>query len=126
MIWCVACAEMVEPRLTTGQEVYSHRPDLSEKPYWRCDTCSNWVGCHRGTITPLGCIPTPELKAWRTKIHSVLDPLWQGHWTSRSAIYARLSSVLGREYHTAELRSLGEASMVYQALQNIQHESMRA
>jgi hypothetical protein len=31
----------------------------------------------------------------------------------RAAIYAELSAVLGRQYHTAELRTLDEAELIY-------------
>lgn len=67
-LYCCGCQCLVEARLTTGAEVYPHRDDLAELPFWRCDICKNWVGCHWKTADrtrPLGNIPTKEIKAAR-------------------------------------------------------------
>ena len=68
----------VEVRLTNGAEIYPHRKDLSELPFWKCDTCGNFVGCHHKTgdpTKPLGVIPTSEIKRARQHIHRILDPI---------------------------------------------------
>lgn len=111
-IYCVACNGKVEARLTTGEEVYAHRPDLHSMSFWKCDDCGNFVGCHKHTTNPLGCIPTPELKKARMQIHAVLDPIWKARKMSRNRVYGHLSNKLGREYHTAQIRSLNEAERV--------------
>ena len=81
ILYCCGCSLIVEPRLTTGAEIYPHRPDLNELNFWVCDTCNNYVGCHKSKestgITPLGSIPTPELKECRKELHSLIDPMWQ-------------------------------------------------
>lgn len=41
----------------------------------------------------------------------------------RGKIYALLSSALGREYHTAELRDMKEVALVIQAAQNIKEKA---
>lgn len=46
-IHCCGCGETVTARLTDGREIYPHRQDLSGLPFWKCDTCGNYVGCHR-------------------------------------------------------------------------------
>lgn len=77
-IYCCGCEKKVPARLTDGAEIYPHRHDLSGLPFWKCDTCGNFVGCHHKTknrTRPLGCIPTPEIKEARKRIHSLLDPL---------------------------------------------------
>ena len=64
-IWCCGCGKEVDARLTDGAEVYPHRRDLASLPFWKCDACGNFVGCHHKTrerTKPLGCIPTPEIK----------------------------------------------------------------
>ena len=107
------------PRLTSGIEIYPHRKDLSEIPFWKCDTCGNFVGCHHKTnnrTRPLGSIPTPEIREWRKKIHALLDPMWKGGSFKRSSIYAELSSAIGRQYHTAEVNTQQEAEAVTQKL----------
>lgn len=117
-IHCCGCAREVPARLTDGREIYPHRPDLHALPFWRCDACGNFVGCHHQTANrtaPLGCIPTPELKAARKKLHALIDPIWQGGRMRRREVYAAISRQLGYSYHTAETRTLDEARAAYRA-----------
>ena len=79
-IYCCGCNKDTAARLTNGEEIYPHRKDLYSLPFWKCDQCGNYVGCHHKTknqTKPLGCIPTQEIKNIRKKIHTVLDPLWK-------------------------------------------------
>lgn len=102
--------------------VYPHRPDLHAQPFWKCDACGNYVGCHHKTdkpITPLGCIPTPEIKNARKHIHAILDPLWQSGRISRKQLYGIISERTGRCYHTAQIRSVEEAREVYRDVKRI-------
>jgi hypothetical protein len=48
-------------------------------------------------------------------IHKTIDPLWKELGWRRSMIYEEFSKVLGRKYHTAELRTVDEARKVLQA-----------
>lgn len=124
-LWCCACADYVSPRLTDGAEVYPHRSDLSDLPFWRCDGCGNWVGCHHKTkerTRPLGNIPSSELKSARGHIHALIDPLWKSKKLKRSALYKRMSDKLGWNYHTASLRTLEEARAAYRAGLEIRKE----
>ena len=111
-IYCVSCEVEVTARLTSGKEVYPHRPDLFNLPFWKCDACNNFVGCHHKTANrtkPLGCIPSPAIKAIRKQLHAVIDPIWESGRMSRGAVYSTMSNALGRQYHTADLRSVEEA-----------------
>ena len=79
-IYCCGCETIIEARLTDGSEIYAHRPDLSDLPFWCCDTCKNYVGCHHKTenrTQPLGCIPTKEIRDARKHIHALLDSMWE-------------------------------------------------
>ena len=121
-IHCCACGREISARLTGGREVYPYRPDLKTLPFWRCDTCGNFVGCHHKTpnpTRPLGCIPTPELKEVRKQIHALIDPIWKNGQMSRGKLYAKLGDALGRHYHTGELRSMDEAETVLRAAREI-------
>lgn len=121
-IYCCGCEADVDARLTSGEEIYPHRKDLHSLPFWRCDTCKNYVGCHHKTknrTRPLGCIPTKEIKNARKHIHKILDPLWKTKRFSRGDLYNQLSKRLGREYHTADLRSLEEARLIYKSIKEI-------
>lgn len=121
-IRCCGCEKKVAARLTSGREIYPHRSDLHGLPFWKCDDCGNFVGCHHKTNNrthPLGCIPTLEIKRARQHVHRILDPLWQSGKMKRKAIYAELSKALGWQYHTAGLRSVEECRQVWRLLKGM-------
>jgi hypothetical protein len=128
-IHCCGCDSLVDARLTDGREIYPHRPDLGDLPFWRCDACGNFVGCHhksKNRTAPLGCIPTPAIKQARIQIHAILDPLWRSGTLPRKRIYKRLSNVLGWQYHTGLIRSIEEARIVYRLVRDIARENSHA
>lgn len=125
LIYCCGCKKSINTRLTSGKEIYPHRQDLAELPFWKCDTCKNYVGCHHKTknpTKPLGNIATPELKRARREIHKILDPLWQTHpqkYRARGWIYRWLGYELNIKYHTAEIRTIEDARKVYSLVRTI-------
>lgn len=124
-VYCCECGCDVKARLSSGKEVYPHRLDLFSLPFWICDSCGNFVGCHYKTKTPtkpLGVIPTKEIKVGRQEIHKLLDPIWKTGRVSRSDCYARLSKTLGRQYHTADLRSVSEVNLVVSEIKSMRDE----
>lgn len=117
-IYCVGCAKEVGARLISGVTLYPGRYDLHAIPFWQCQTCLNYVGCHhktRNRTAPLGCIPTPELRNARNHIHALIDPLWKQGKISRKELYRRIGAAMGTKYHTAQLRTLDEARQAYRA-----------
>lgn len=115
-IYCCGCVTEILARLTSGKEIYPHRVDLHDLPFWKCDTCGNYVGCHHKTANgtqPLGVIPTKEIMNARKCIHALLDPLWKTRKVSRGKIYTKLSKELGYSYHTGEIKCLKEARRIY-------------
>lgn len=121
-IFCCQCAKNVDARLTDGAEIYPHRPDLHALPFWKCDACKNYVGCHHRTTErtrPLGVIPTKEIKSARKQIHKLLDPIWERGKMKRGQVYKRISDALGYEFHTAEIRSVEEAQKITQIVKRI-------
>lgn len=126
-IYCCGCLKDVEARLIDGSEAYPHRPDLFSLPFWKCDGCKNFVGCHHKTpdrTRPLGNIPTRELKQARQHIHRILDPIWKDGKMPRGKLYARIAKALGCEqYHTAEIKTVEEARMVYAIVNDILREA---
>ena len=115
-LFCCGCGKDVESRLTTGGEIYPHRSDLRELPFWKCDRCKNYVGCHHKTrerTKPLGNIPTAELRNARKEIHAILDPIWKSGRMKRGDLYRVISDALGYQFHTAELRTVEEARRVW-------------
>lgn len=123
ILWCCGCKKDVDARLTSGEEVYAHRSDLYDLPFWKCDDCKNFVGCHHKTkdrTRPLGNIPTKELKNARQHIHRILDPLWKSGGIPRGKIYATIAREAGlKEYHTAEIKTIDDARKIYAIVKNI-------
>jgi hypothetical protein len=123
-IYCCGCKAEVNARLTDGSEVYPHRKDLYSLPFWKCDTCNNFVGCHHKTkdrTRPMGVISTPEVKNARKHIHRILDPIWKGVKRKRSKrkeLYKEISNYLGYEYHTGDIRTVEQARDVYRFIKN--------
>jgi len=121
-IFCTGCNDKVNARLTDGKEIYPHRRDLHCLPFWKCDTCKNYVGCHHKTnrrTKPLGVIPTPEIKRARQEIHKLIDPIWKSGRMDRNVLYKAISDQIGWNYHTANIRSLDEAREVYRIAKKI-------
>lgn len=108
-IYCVGCSREVEARLTNGGEIYPHRPDLASLPFWKCDKCDNYVGCHHKSSEPTkpkGIIPTKEVRGYRFKLHRLIDPMWQktnNPKQMRRKLYAMMSTELGYTYHTGDV-----------------------
>lgn len=116
-IICHCCgSEEVEARLTNGYEIYPHREDLWDVPFWIHDKCGNYVGCHHKAASnktkPLGSIVSKEVKAKRLGIHKVLDPLWKSKKYNRNYIYQWLSAKIGYSYHTGNVKTVEEADLV--------------
>ena len=116
-IFCVKCNKDVEANLVTGKVIYSHRPDLYNLKFYQCPICKNYVGTHKGTIRPLGYIPTPELKQARIKVHNKLDCLWKSNKYKRHEIYKALSKYFGYEYHNGTTKSIEECNKAIEFLE---------
>lgn len=127
-IFCCNCNKDVIARLTSGAEVYSHRKDLREIPFWKCDECLGHVGCHHKTldkVKPLGVIPSKDIKNARQHIHKILDPLWQSGKMKRGDAYKRISQIVGWDFHTAEIRNLDQAREVYKAIRDLSMDHLQ-
>lgn len=129
-IFCCGCDDEIEARLTDGREIYPHRRDLAEIPFWKCDGCGNHVSCHHRhhdeskRLDPQGVIATQEIKEARSHIHRILDPLWKKKLMPRGKVYSRIAKALGKkEYHTAEIRSVEEARAVYRVVLELVRET---
>lgn len=109
-IWCCTCGCHVAARLTSGQEIYPHRGDLQDLPFWKCDQCANYVGCHRNSknLVALGCIPTPQLRAARKQLHGLIDSIWQSGRMRRRDLYAAISLELGWKFHAGGTKTMEE------------------
>ncbi len=115
-------------RLTSGKEIYRSRADLHDLPFWKCDTCKNYVGCHHKTknsTQPLGVIPTKAIMDARKHIHALLDPIWKNGHAPRNKVYSILSQELGYSYHTGELSDIEECRKVYRIVKMIEQKYVK-
>lgn len=78
----------------TGDIIYPHRPDLSDKKFWRCEPCSAYVGCHRDG-KPLGRLADAELRGLKMKAHEAFDPMWKRGIMDRNEAYRWLAGKMG-------------------------------
>jgi hypothetical protein len=92
-ITCSYCDRPAE--LVTGRTIYPHRPDLFHQRFYRCEPCGAYVGCHRGTVQPLGRLANAELRRAKIAAHAAFDPIWRSGRSSRSDAYAWLAKQLG-------------------------------
>lgn len=112
-IYCVQCSKYTQSTPVKGYTVYPRSPKLRDNNFWACPECANFVGCHPGTAQPLGVIANKELKQARMKIHALLDPIWKNGKMPRRDIYTHITGELGYTYHTAWIRSMEEARVVW-------------
>lgn len=81
-------------KLVGGDTIYPHRDDLYSKKFWHCASCKAYVGCHPGTVKPLGRLADAELRKAKMAAHGAFDPIWrEGSMTRRDA-YAWLAKAL--------------------------------
>lgn len=125
-IYCCNCRKEVEAQLVKGHVIYPHRPDLYKKYHYLCPLCGGYVGCHKGTTRPLGCIPTEAIKIARKKLHAKMDPLWKSGLISRGKLYALISKELGYTYHNGNTRTVQECLRVYDIVDNIEKQVKNA
>lgn len=67
-----------------------------------CRKCDAWVGCHKGTTSPLGRVADAELREAKKAAHAAFDPIWRAKMTNqyskfraRNEAYAWLAQALG-------------------------------
>lgn len=123
LIFCSICNYYIPPILTTGKEIYPHRPDLFDLKFFKCPECGGYVGTHKDSGEPLGCIVSAEVKKARIKIHNIIDPLWKSGKMKRQEIYKKLSEFIGKEFHTAKIRTMDEANGIIEYMEAINDKS---
>jgi hypothetical protein len=94
LVSCGYCQQRAE--LVTGEAVYPHMPELWEQAFYLCRPCGAYVGCHPGTVKPLGRLANAELRQAKMSAHKAFDALWRGCAVmSRRQAYRWLADRLG-------------------------------
>lgn len=81
-------------RLADSEEVYGIGTRYGPSYVCTNDRCDARVGCHRGTIEPLGTMANWRLRRARNAAHSLFDPLWKDRRMTRTEAYAWLAGKL--------------------------------
>ncbi len=68
--------------------------------------CNSFVGVHKNSNKPLGSLANEELRFWRKKAHSTLDPFWQNKTIKRSEAYELVQTALGLPKEKAHIAML--------------------
>jgi len=95
--YCRQPAELVDSKEIYGRS-YGHK-------MWICRNDLAWVGCHKGSIKPLGRLANAELRHWKNLAHEAFDPLWKyGRFKGdRDAAYRWLSQQMGVPYKNTHI-----------------------
>lgn len=88
---CAYCQRPAQYR-PTSQGIYAQEWG----PLWYCQPCHAWVGCHPGTVKPLGRTANAELRRAKQQAHSAFDQIWKLALLPRSQAYARLAEAMGK------------------------------
>lgn len=86
------CPYCTQPATYRGNS--RHLYSRNYGPVWECVPCKAWVGCHKGTRTPLGRLANAELRKAKMAAHAAFDPMWKSGDMKRRAAYAWLADAL--------------------------------
>lgn len=87
------CEGVVVPAERVYGRSYGENQYVCACPWF--PACDSYVGCHKGTMNPMGTMAGPELRKLRKIVHSAFDDMWKSGKMSRTAAYDRLSDLLG-------------------------------
>lgn len=88
----VICPYCGKPAALVDDEVIYGR-SYGHKAYW-CKPCDAYVGCHKGTETPMGRLANRELRKWKMRAHAAFDMIWKCRYMRRYNAYAWLAEEL--------------------------------
>lgn len=96
---CPYCGK--EAEWCENKKIYGRNYGRSYMCYY-CQDCNAYVGCHNNTKNPLGTMANKELREWRMKAHSLIDPLWKTGEMKRHEVYQMLADRFGKQIHIGE------------------------
>ena len=112
--------------LTTGAMLYPNRYDLAEKSFWICSECGAYVGCHPGTVTPLGSLAGKRTRLARMMAHRAFDVFWKDRGgVSRGRAYRLLAAKLGLEHIHIGQSGYKRCAMIVRAVRELEAEHPR-
>ena len=100
--YCNARAVLVLSKIVYGKD-YGKMWICSNYP--NCDT---YVGCHKGTDTPLGNMANASLRKLRIATHLRFDNLWKTGRMKRGKAYSWLSKVMDLSIQNTHIGNFSE------------------
>lgn len=90
---CRYCGGVI--RMVPAEQIYgmtaAKRLGLVGENIYQCQNCNARVGCHKGTMRPLGDVANEALRLKRIETHHVFDAYWKSQNMTRSGAYRWLS-----------------------------------
>ena len=80
---CPKCKK--EAVLVTGEYIYPSNKQYKDNNYYICETCGDYVGCHKGTTKAFGTLADYELREKRIQVHGAFDFMWDSPITRKEA-----------------------------------------
>lgn len=93
---CRYCGGVI--RAVPARNVYGSavsRLKLQNEYIYQCQNCNARVGCHKGSMRPLGNVANETLRLKRMETHQVFDAFWRHKGMSRSKGYRWLAEQMG-------------------------------
>ena len=104
---CPYCKAEAEAELKDSKVIYGKSYGL----VWICSRypqCDVYVGCHKGTETPLGTMAGKELRELRKEAHAVFDRLWKDGNITRGIAYTPLRGIMKLDEDQAHIGQFNE------------------
>ena len=92
---CRYCGGVVH--LVPAAKVYgsaAKRLGIERERFYQCQNCNARVGCHKGTVRPLGNLANEVLRMKRMETHQVFDGFWKERGMSRTQGYKWMAKKL--------------------------------
>lgn len=90
---CPGCGKPAE--LVTGKAVLPDVDAVANASFWQCEICDYWVGCHEGSMVPMGRLANSQTRALKRAAHDSFDPLWTSGQMTRTQAYKWLRGKTG-------------------------------
>lgn len=89
------CDSCQSTRIKLEDNAILYRRSMGDWPLiWYCDACYASVGCHQGTVIPLGPMADRETRQARKRAHDEFDPIWRRGHLKRPEAYKWLANQL--------------------------------
>lgn len=92
---CRYCGGVV--RLIPAVKVYGASAKwlgLEGEMLYQCQNCNARVGCHKGSVRPLGDLANEVLRLKRVETHQIFDDFWKAKGMSRTKAYQWMAQKL--------------------------------